>query len=393
MKTTDVADRLRIALLTERFGHKFGGAESYAVSLFRVLSQRHDVTVFAREFDHDLPIKEHLISVPSWCPNWLRLWLFSRRCAALTQTGFDITHSHTNAGSANIQLMHVSPVRYRRFFERTFFQKLFVWLTPVQLAYLWMESRAVKPAVGHILVAVAPLVRQQLKLAYGQQLAVEVITPGAEPGLTDDLVRQRVRRELGWGQKDIGCLLVARNPLRKGLIAVLRAMLSLPSHFRLAVVGAGPEVHEVVASQFADLKSRVSLITATPEVAPYYLAADVYVHPTLQDSFGMAPLEAMAHGLPVVLSSPKHCGFAQYVTHQENAWVLSDPQDVDQIAAGILALGLDAVVRERLIFNATRLVADFSWEAIAEQYERLYEKSLAARHGGCAWVKHSNPAA
>lgn len=381
MRIVDVAERLRIALLTKRFGHKFGGAESYAVSLFRVLSQRHDVTVFARKFDHNLPIKERVISIPEWYPNWLRVWLFARRCAALTRSGFDIIHSHTNAGSANIQVMHVSPVRYRRFFHRTFFQKLLVWLTPVQLAYLSMESRAVKPAMGHILVAVSPLMRQQLKQAYGQQLAVEVITPGAEPGRSDDIVRQRVRRELGWGQEDIGCLLVARNPLRKGLIAVLRAMLTLPGHFRLAVVGAGPEVHEVVASQFAGLRSRVSLIAATPEVSPYYLAADVYVHPTLQDSFGMAPLEAMAHGVPVVLSGVEHCGFAHYVTHQENAWVLSDPQDSDEIAAGILALGLDAAVRERLILNATRLAADFSWEAIAEQYERLYEKSLAARHG------------
>ena len=47
MKTADVSKRLRIALLTERFGYQFGGAESYAVSLFRILSQRHEVTVFA----------------------------------------------------------------------------------------------------------------------------------------------------------------------------------------------------------------------------------------------------------------------------------------------------------------------------------------------------------
>ena len=166
-----------------------------------------------------------------------------------------------------------------------------------------MESQAVKPAPGHVLVTVAPLVKQQLRLAYGDDLAVEVVTPGAETVLADEGVRQRVRAELGWGPQDVGCLLVARNPLRKGLVAVLRAMLLLPENFRLAVVGAGPEVQEVLMAQFPVLATRVRLVAATPEVSPYYLSADVYVHPTLLDSFGMAPLEAMAHGLPVVLSS------------------------------------------------------------------------------------------
>ena len=379
MKTADVSKRLRIALLTERFGYQFGGAESYAVSLFRILSQRHEVTVFAREFDHDLPVRQHVVPIASWCPSWLRLWLFSKRCNQLTRTGFDIIHSHTNAGLANIQLMHVSPVRYRRFFNRTFVQKLLVWLRPVQLAYLWMESQAVKAAPGHILIAVAPLVSQQLKLAYGEDLAVEVLTPGAQTVLADEGVRQRVRAELGWGPQDIGCLLVARNPLRKGLAAVLRAMLLLPETFRLAVVGADPEVQEVLAAQFPDLGDRVRLISATPEVSPYYLSADVYVHPTLLDSFGMAPLEAMAHGLPVVLSGTAYCGFAQYVTHEQNAWVLSDPRDAEQIAMALRVLGLDAAVRKRLISQAALLVADFSWSAIAERYEALYAKSLASR--------------
>ena len=379
MKTVDVPERLRIALLTERFGQKFGGAESYAVSLFRVLSQRHDVTVFAREFDHDLPVKQHVISIPSWCPSWLRLWLFSRRCAQLTRTGFDITHSHANAGSANIQLVHVAPVRYRRFVDRTFFQKLLVWLTPVQLAYLWMESQAIKAHPGHLLVTVAPLVKEQLKLAYGEDLPVEVVTPGAELVAPNTLIRERVRAELGWEAQDIGCLLVARNPLRKGLVAVLSAMRLLPNTFKLAVVGAGPEVHAVLASQFPELCDRVQLVAATTEVSQYYLSADVYVHATLQDSFGMAPLEAMAHRLPVVLSGTAYCGFAQYVTHEQNAWVLSDPQDPEQIAAGLRKLGLDPIVRERLISQALHLVADFSWDAIAQRYEALYAKSLRAR--------------
>jgi UDP-glucose:(heptosyl)LPS alpha-1,3-glucosyltransferase len=153
----------------------------------------------------------------------------------------------------------------------------------------------------------------------------------------------------------------------------------LPNTFRLAVVGADPDVQAVLASQFPELCDRVQLVAATTEVSQYYLSADVYVHPTLQDSFGMAPLEAMAHRLPVVLSGTAYCGFAQYVTHEQNAWVLSDPQDPEQIAEGLRKLGLDRTVRERLISQALHLVADFSWNAIAQQYEALYANSLRAR--------------
>jgi len=43
-------------------------------------------------------------------------------------------------------------------------------------------------------------------------------------------------------------------------------------------------------------------------------------------------------------------------------------------------LGSDPDVRAGLIAQATKLVADFSWPAIAEHYEVLYAKSLAARN-------------
>ncbi|MFP3758033.1 glycosyltransferase family 1 protein, partial [Cupriavidus sp. SIMBA_020] len=47
--------RLRIALLVDRFGNRFGGAEAYGVELMRVLGERHDISVVARDYDSDLP--------------------------------------------------------------------------------------------------------------------------------------------------------------------------------------------------------------------------------------------------------------------------------------------------------------------------------------------------
>lgn len=101
MKTGAAADkrRLRIALLVDRFGNRFGGAEAYGVELMRILARRHDVTVVAREYDSDLALPFLPVRVSCRLPSWLRVLYFAWR-AALTRAGFDIVHSHMNGERA-----------------------------------------------------------------------------------------------------------------------------------------------------------------------------------------------------------------------------------------------------------------------------------------------------
>jgi UDP-glucose:(heptosyl)LPS alpha-1,3-glucosyltransferase len=90
----------------------------------------------------------------------------------------------------------------------------------------------------------------------------------------------------------------------------------------------------------------------------------------------MAPLEAMAHGLPVVLSAEKYCGFAAYVRHQQDAWVLDDPRDAKQLAEALYALGESPQLREKFVLESKALVQSFSWETVAQRYETLYTNVL-----------------
>ena len=380
MRIAGVAERLRIAFLVDRFGQRFGGAEAYGVNLFEILCQRHDVTVIAHDFDHDLPVREIRVRQQRkvW-PSWVRVWHFAWRARALTRSGFDIVHSHMDGGAGDIQVLHVTPYRYRRLHGKSWWQRALVWLQPRNLAYLLLEAASVSLRPDRKLVAVSPFLRDQLRAAYGAALPVEVVPPGANPVVCDPAVRERVRAQLGCNPGDKVALLVARNPLRKGLQAVLQAIERLPHDFRLAVVGAGPDVREYLARHFPGLQDRVSLIAPTPSVSPYYQAADVYVHPTLGDSFGMAPLEAMAHGLPVIVSCAKYCGFGEYVRHLHDAWILQDPQDAGEIVAGIAELCTNASTRARLLRHGAELVQSMSWRVVANKYEALYTESIAAR--------------
>lgn len=379
-----VERRLRIALLVNRFGNRFGGAEAYGVELMRVLGQRHDIEIVARDFDSDLPFPFLPIRFPGWLPSWMRVLYFAWRADRLTRGRFDIVHSHMNGWAGEIQVMHVTPVRYNRLTRAKPLKRLTAWLSPRLATYLLLEKSRVRPAPERRVVAVSGLIMDQLHRSYGPGLAVDIIAPGVKlPSAADAAQRQAVRDRLGWDADTIGCLLVARNPLRKGLPALLDALAQLPAHYRLLVVGADEATRERVRGAGA-IAHRVALIEPTPEVAQYFSAADIYAHPTLNDSYGMAPLEAMSHGLPVVVSSPAYCGFAQYLSAGKDALILQDPRNGAQLAQALERLGSEPELRASLAERGLAIAREQSWEAVAARYESLYAQVLREREQAAA---------
>lgn len=382
MKTVAGAERrLRIALLVDRFGKRFGGAEAYGVELMRVLSVRHDVTIVARDYDSDLQLPYLPVRVSRRLPSWMRVLYFAWRAWRLTRHGgFDIVHSHMNGWAGQVQVMHVTPVRYNRLHGAGFWRRLAAWSSPRLATYLGLERARVRQVPGKRVVAVSQLIVDQLHAAYGPALPVSTIAPGVHlPAPVAAAQRAATRAGLALADDQVVCLLVARNPLRKGLPALLEALARLPEAYRLLVVGADATARQAVAQ--SPVAARVCLVDPTPEVDRYYAAADIYVHPTLNDSFGMAPLEAMAHGLPVVISPPAYCGFAQYLTQGEDALILDDPRDAAGLAAHILVLGQDEALRARLAQAGHQRAVQQSWQAVAARYEALYQDVLAETAG------------
>jgi UDP-glucose:(heptosyl)LPS alpha-1,3-glucosyltransferase len=379
MRIAGVADRLRIALITERFGRKFGGAEAYAVNLFEILSKRHDVTVIASEFEHDLPVDEISVKRLKGFPSWMRALHFAYCAKKLISSGFDVVHSHEMGPAGDVHVMHVVPVRYRRFFMRPKWRGYLSYLEPHNIAHLWLESCSLRLVPGHQVVAVSPSVAKQLQVAYPTLASIEMIPPGAHAQSIDPLVRSIIREQLGWQDTDVVCILVARNPLLKGLAVSLQALERLPERYKLVVLGADTDSKHYFFKHHAELKSRVRMLEPTSNVSAYFQSADICVHPTQLDSFAMAPLEAMAHGLPVVLSAEQYCGFAAYVRHQQDAWVLDDPRDAMQLTEALCALGERPQLREKFVLESKALVQSFSWESVAQRYETLYSRVMSQK--------------
>jgi D-inositol-3-phosphate glycosyltransferase len=103
---------------------------------------------------------------------------------------------------------------------------------------------------------------------------------------------------------------------------------------------------------------------------PYhYSAADVVVMPSLYESFGMAALEAMACGTPVVASDVGGLSFV--VRNGETGYLVPD-RDPDALAECLSRLLNDAELRKRLGERGAYVAQEYSWSCVADQMELLY---------------------
>jgi glycosyltransferase involved in cell wall biosynthesis len=101
----------------------------------------------------------------------------------------------------------------------------------------------------------------------------------------------------------------------------------------------------------------------------FYDAAKVFVFPSLYEGFGLPPLEAMAHGTPVVTSNisslPEVVG---------NAAVLVNPENVFEIMRALHRVLLDQSLRDKIRLRACEQVKKFSWDASAQRILAVYEE-------------------
>jgi N-acetyl-alpha-D-glucosaminyl L-malate synthase BshA len=144
---------------------------------------------------------------------------------------------------------------------------------------------------------------------------------------------------------------------------------------RLLLVGDGPELGTAYRlGRELGISSLVETLGAQEDVIPLLSAADVFVLPSAQESFGLAALEAMACEVPVVASNVG--GLPEVITHGVTGF-LHDPEDLDGMSASAVTLLSDPDLHHRVAVAASRRVRDqFSVERVVPMYERYYERML-----------------
>ena len=379
--------RLRIAVLNRIFDPAGGGAERYSIALVEQLAQRHEIHVFAQQIRHHAPgVIYHPVSMPLRKPRWLNQLWYATATWWATRRGFDIVHSHENTWQGQVQTVHVLPVKYNLFHGRTGWRRVLawakVWSSPRLLTYLGLERLRLAARGGRCVVVTSASLGDTLAATYPGTLAVTtVITPGVVLPTAPTGAAEQGAARLQLGLPAAGrCLLLVGNDYRKkGLGTLLRVLRDLPADVVLAVVGNPGQIPVFERQAQAEgLAGRVFFLGSLQDVAPAYRAADCLVHPTLEDTFAMVVLEAMAHGLPVVVSSAAYCGISSLLSHGADALLLDDPQDAAKLAGTLKQVLGDEALRQQLGSQARAFASRYQWPAIARQQEAVYFATLAA---------------
>jgi L-malate glycosyltransferase len=142
---------------------------------------------------------------------------------------------------------------------------------------------------------------------------------------------------------------------------------------RLLLVGDGPELGTAYRlGRELEMTQQVEMLGAQEDIIPLLSAADVFLLPSAQESFGLAALEAMACEVPVVASQVG--GLPEVITHGVTGF-LHPPDDLDGMAHSAVAVLTDPKLHRRITDTAfTRVSEQFCVSLVVPMYERYYEK-------------------
>jgi alpha-1,6-mannosyltransferase len=201
-------------------------------------------------------------------------------------------------------------------------------------------------------------------------------------------VRQEVRRELLriCGGQDVPLIIYAGRLSPEKHLAVLpdiaAALISRGCPAHLIIAGNGPLRSRLTARLNEVAPGRAHFLGHVDDrqrLSRYVASSDVFLHPNPAEPFGIAPLEAMAAGTPLV--APSAGGVLSYAT-QDNAW-LATPES-SAFADAIRAVLANPDERLRRVRNAQLSARGFAWPLAAAQIFQTYDRAHATRLGRAA---------
>ncbi|GDX43377.1 N-acetyl-alpha-D-glucosaminyl L-malate synthase BshA [Bacteroidota bacterium] len=162
--------------------------------------------------------------------------------------------------------------------------------------------------------------------------------------------------------KRIGDVIYTFNKIRK----------SIPS--KLLLVGDGPERHmaEELCRELG-IFEEARFVGKQQDMEDIYAIADLFLLPSEYESFGLAALEAMAAGTPVVATNAG--GIPEIITHGKNGY-LSEIGNVEQMSNHAISILGNNVTLEAFSAAARKQAETFDIHNIVPKYEQLYQKVL-----------------
>ncbi|MCS6855380.1 MAG: glycosyltransferase [Elioraea sp.] len=190
----------------------------------------------------------------------------------------------------------------------------------------------------------------------------------------DEAERGARKRALDLPEESVVLLNVGSVSRRKGTDWLIEALARLPDP-RLVLVVVGPALEEDFSAEVRrriaelGLEGRVRFVGFRDDPTPYYRAADVFVFASTAEGFPNVLVEAMAHGLPIVMRFLP--GLADFLVRPDESGFLA--ASVEDFAAALSRLAADPELRRRFGRENRRFAErNLDLAAVARSYDTLY---------------------
>ncbi|MDP2133635.1 MAG: glycosyltransferase family 1 protein [Sulfuritalea sp.] len=227
--------------------------------------------------------------------------------------------------------------------------------------------------------------RSRMTLVPSRQLGIDlqrsgyhhtrVVARGIDTALFNPARRSAaLRADWNMGEKDLVVAHVGRLAPEKNLPLVLSTFAAIRRHApgaRLLLVGDGPARARLMQEHPDHIHAGMR---HGEDLATHYASADLFLFPSMTDTWGNVTLEALASGLPVV--AYRMAAAAQLIRHGDNG-MLADPGASDQFVRGALDLVTRPQARRRMAMAAPSSVAALDWESIHEQLVAALRAAIA----------------
>ena len=395
----DLAHRPRVAVVSP-FLDKSHGTERIIIEWITRLSPDFEFHIYSQKVEdldlstvvwHRIPKLRgpHLLNYLWWfAANRLkRAW--DRRVRGLN---FEVVFSPgVNCLDADVISVHIvfgeffrrvrSELRFRGNPARFWPTLLHRWL--YYRLIIFLESR-VYANPKNILILIAKKTAADLDRLYHRRDGCKILYLGFDHATYHPqrraASRDASRAALGVPDGRFQLLMVGNDWHKKG-IRVLFESLSLLRDLPIDLMLVGSENSAPFRAMAAakELSGRVRFLPPRKDVEFYYAAADVYVGPSLEDTFALPPVEAMSCGLPVIVS--RENGAYEIMTDGADGLILDDPTDAAALASMIRRLYNDRDLCECMGAKAVETARQFSWEQNARDLAAIFEQIIRRKSG------------
>jgi glycosyltransferase involved in cell wall biosynthesis len=384
----------RLAVISP-FLDKRHGSERVIVEWLAHLPDEFEVHIYGERVEDLDPSKftwhrvphlpgPHLFSFLWWAAA-IRLWIaWDRHFRGLRH---DLLFSSgANYAGADVICVHIVFAEYvRQVVAQMRLSQSPVWQWPRLLhrrlyygLVTWME-RGCYANPQTTLVVHSKKTADEIGRIYGRRGGMPILYLGLDHSVfnpeTRAALRPTARATFELPQDQFVLLLVGNDWRNKGVPALLEALTQLRNlPISLFVVSREDSSSCWALVKERHLENRVRFLPPRDDIEFYYAAADAYAGPSLQDSYAMPPAEAMACGVPVIVSGT--AGVSEIVTDGVDGLILNDPRGASALARMIRYLYENEEIRARLAANAAKSTRQYTWERNGRELAAIFADVL-----------------